>query len=277
MKWFRKRQTTPATGERLTVRVGDDTWFTLADPQIQAYRWLHTYFSRDIEQQVIGLTSALRGEGVTYVSRRLAAVLALDTGEPTVLVDMTLPVTEPPPEAVRLDESLAESGVGQVVEPPSEKALDHDALSDELEEGDHKAGNENRVALGAGQVLTGLVDLDEVLQGTSLPHLRWLPAGGPVDHPATLLRSMALPALLDALADRFVHVVLDLPPLLADPNAIVLCEWCDGLLWVVRAGVTPIPTVKRAMGLAPRDEVLGVVLNGSNLRTPRWLLRLLGF
>ena len=51
--------------------------------------------------------------------------------------------------------------------------------------------------------------------------------------------------LLDSLRSRFDRVILDMPPVVPLADVAVLAPQCDGVLLVVRAGVTPKPLIER--------------------------------
>lgn len=109
-----------------------------------------------------------------------------------------------------------------------------------------------------------------------MPNLSFLPGGSTPKHPSLLLRSEGMTAVIGALKERFDYVVLDLPAVLFSSDSVVLTPLCDSLLWVVRAGVTPIPTVRRAINMVEHDKIVGLALNDARLATPGPLLRLMG-
>jgi Mrp family chromosome partitioning ATPase len=62
------------------------------------------------------------------------------------------------------------------------------------------------------------------------------------------------------LRARFDRIVIDTPPvILADTH--VLARLADGVLIVVRAGVTPRPALEHALAGVDRARVLGIVMN----------------
>ena len=81
-------------------------------------------------------------------------------------------------------------------------------------------------------------------------------------------REMAHPELghqmmqrvIASLRGRFHRIVMDTPPV-ALADTLVLARLADGVLVVVRAGVTPRPAVERALAGIDRDRLLGLVLN----------------
>ena len=69
--------------------------------------------------------------------------------------------------------------------------------------------------------------------------------------------------LIEEVSGRYDRVILDTPACLGLPDAKSISEMCDGLVMVVRAGVTPQEEVKAALDILDRRRVVGLVLNGS--------------
>ncbi len=70
-------------------------------------------------------------------------------------------------------------------------------------------------------------------------------------------------ALVHELKSRYPdrYVIFDSTPLLATTEPEVLGKLVDGIIIVVRAGVTPRETVKQAIASLEKEKILGVVLN----------------
>jgi Mrp family chromosome partitioning ATPase len=69
--------------------------------------------------------------------------------------------------------------------------------------------------------------------------------------------------LIDETASRYDRVILDTPACLGLPDAKSISELCDGLVMVVRAGVTAQEEVRAALDILDRRRVVGLILNGS--------------
>lgn len=174
----------------------------------------------------LAVTSALSGEGVTYVARTFAAVVAHDLGRRVCLVD--------------LDWSSAAEGPG------------------------------------IGDVVAGAADLDDIIESTYWSGLA-LVGPGRVEPSAraALVRSADLDAVIDDLATRFDHLVLEFPPVLATADALTLMRTCDTYLFVVHQGVTTGNVARSALRQLDGAICLGAVLNRSSSRIPRWLAGLM--
>jgi len=116
---------------------------------------------------------------------------------------------------------------------------------------------------GLVDVLLGGVSLEAALVQVPGQQLFLLPGGLAAPRSAGLLESSIMQQTLDTLRGRFDRIVMDAPPItMADTH--VLCRVADGVLFVVRAGVTPRSAVERALAEMDAEKLLGVVLNDSN-------------
>jgi capsular exopolysaccharide synthesis family protein len=123
---------------------------------------------------------------------------------------------------------------------------------------------------GLVDVLAGTASLDDALVLLPDVHLAVLPAGRAPAQPAELLGSSAMRRTLEALRSRFDRVLVDVPPVLPLADVGVLAPQCDGVLLVVRAGVTPKPLIERALNTFEAERLLGVVLNESGGGEPEY-------
>ncbi len=117
---------------------------------------------------------------------------------------------------------------------------------------------------GLADYLCGEADESSIIQAGGKEDLYFIPAGRPVSNPAELLGSARLKPLLDRLAPVFDWIVLDAPPVLAVSDAGILAGLCDGVIFVIRAGVTPHDAAQAACQELKENNLLGVVLNGAD-------------
>lgn len=179
----------------------------------------------------IAFTSALHGEGVTTVSRSLASVLTND-----------------------YDRSVCWVGLGQRALPRRRRT------------------QPDPTPPGLFDVVAGRADFDSVLVRTEDPRLMYLGSGAFGSSERQILaRGPQFADVIDRLAARFDHLVLDLPPLLTGSEGLALLRVADAYALVVRHGVTSIPQVKAAAVEARGTQSLGVVLNRFSSKIPkRW-------
>jgi len=111
--------------------------------------------------------------------------------------------------------------------------------------------------------------LRELVAGTGIvafpsevPNLSVVPSGLSTQSPAQLLTSEAAKARIGALRDRFDYLLIDCPPVLTAAEASSLCRLADGVIIVLRSGLTPRDDVRRAKDLLDGAPIMGVILNG---------------
>lgn len=100
-----------------------------------------------------------------------------------------------------------------------------------------------------------------IVQRDTDEELFFIPAGGFVANPTELLANGRFQALLERLAPAFDWIIVDSPPVLPVSDACILARACEGLLMVVRAGVTSCEHVETALKELQARRLLGVVLN----------------
>jgi Mrp family chromosome partitioning ATPase len=126
---------------------------------------------------------------------------------------------------------------------------------------------------GLAAVLENGASLDEVLIQTSLEGLALLPAGEMAFGRRTLrARGAELKTVIEQLAARFDHLILDIPAIRLTSDAIPLAALGNAACLVIRQGVTPSPEVKRALDDMQHLQMLGAVLNRVRVQTPRLIL-----
>ncbi len=89
-----------------------------------------------------------------------------------------------------------------------------------------------------------------------------LPAGRPESDPMSALTSPRMQRIIEEAKERFDWVIVDTPPIGAVADASLLAERADAIVFVVRAGRTPYPAVRKAIETLGRERILGIVLNG---------------
>ena len=114
---------------------------------------------------------------------------------------------------------------------------------------------------GLSDVLMGGAALDEALVTMPDHRLTLLPAGLLPTHPAELLGSAPMRRVLDTLRTRFDRILIDMPPVAPLADVAIASPLADGVLMIVRAGVTPKPAIERALSGIDQGKVLGLVLN----------------
>jgi capsular exopolysaccharide synthesis family protein len=209
-------------------------------PDVATFRNLYTRVLLGLQAQqhpVLGVTSAIDGEGKTTIASGVAAAVAEDGAllgfgrEPDTVL-------------------LIECNMGT---PPADPRLG------------------KRTGPGLIQVLTGERRLEEAIRPTEIERLSVLRLGEPAHNFPLAIRTATLPDVIEQVRSRFGLVVLDLPAVLNSTDTQVLSRLVDQVILVVRAGVTPAKLVQQAIDQLGEETLLGVVLNDSRSDLPSWL------
>ena len=105
-----------------------------------------------------------------------------------------------------------------------------------------------------------------------------LPGGAIQENPLELIGSNKMKSLVEDLKTRYAdrYIILDSSPLLATTEPSVLNEMVDGILLVIKAGVTPRESVLQALKLLDKKKIIGIVLNGLEFKTEALIRRYFG-
>lgn len=177
--------------------------------------------------RAIMVTSATNGEGKTFVAANLAAGIANDFHTQAVLVDC----------------DFRNPSLSEWFDLPKAKGLS-----------DYLAGN-------------GLHY--EYILKTGLEKLSVLPAGSVQENPTELIGSKKMDALIRELKlqQKNRYIILDSTPILATTEPEVLGRLVDGIVFVVRAGLTPRETILQALQSLEKEKIIGVVLNDLDFKS----------
>ncbi|MDP3238416.1 MAG: polysaccharide biosynthesis tyrosine autokinase [Myxococcales bacterium] len=135
----------------------------------------------------------------------------------------------------------------------------------------HKAfGVPNDV--GVSSLVVGEGKLEDAIKTTEVPGMFLLPCGPVPPNPAELLHTRAFGELLETLDGKFDRVILDSPPVGAVADAVVLATQVNGVVLVLKAGVTHRDVAKRTVRALNdvKAMMLGAVLNDVNLDRSRY-------
>lgn len=114
---------------------------------------------------------------------------------------------------------------------------------------------------GLAEYLRGDCDEFQVIQCGPDANLFFIPGGVQVSNPSELLLGDRMKRLMDLVTPVFDWIILDSPPALPVHDASMLADFCDGVLFVVRAGDTDFELAVKASSEFREKNLLGVVLN----------------
>ncbi len=197
----------------------------------EAYKSLRTnieFLSAADDCKTIMVTSSVPNEGKSNVAINLAITLA-DSGKRVVLVDC----------------DMRKSTISRYLHIPR----DHMGLTNII------TGKECTPLANA---MVNYKDLGIVV----------MPVGTRPPNPAELLATKAVESTFDALKQVYDYIIVDTPPVSVVTDAAVLCKYVDGVLLVVRPGITTIQGAQLSKKNleAVNARILGVVMNGYNVK-----------
>ena len=116
---------------------------------------------------------------------------------------------------------------------------------------------------GLVDYLNDNVDLSFLIRKTGQPKLSLLPSGRPPKNASELLGSGKMIALINELSERYQDriVLFDSPPSVVASETSVLANYTEGLILVVRHGVTKRDQVKKFVDTVGPEKILGIVYN----------------
>ena len=193
---------------------------------------LHEY--RDFSKlKTVLVSSGLPQEGKSFVAANLAVVLAHQRASKVLLIDADL-------RKYSLDKLL-----GCEPEP---------GLADYL------SGKAEAVDVMQRAALT---ETGDDTRTNSLANLTFIPAGRGGDAVADLGTEHRFRELIESVENAFDWIIVDSSPVNLVSDAVHFAHDCDGVLLVVRSGVTRYEVAQRAQAEFKKGSVIGVVLNGS--------------
>jgi len=100
---------------------------------------------------------------------------------------------------------------------------------------------------GLSELLSGETYLEDCLRVDAIGTLDILPAGRIPETHLELLASPEFAELIDLLRARYDRIIIDLAPVQAVSDAIVVGKYADSAIYVVKADGTPMPVIKRGV------------------------------
>lgn len=128
--------------------------------------------------------------------------------------------------------------------------------------------NVKRSHPGISNVVAGQCNLTQALSSVSGADFMLLPVGPIPPNPAEMLATEKMASLIKATREAFDYIVVDTPPVSVVTDAAVLSRLVDGVVLVVRPGVTTIQGAQLSKKNldAVHAHLLGVILNGYNAK-----------
>jgi protein-tyrosine kinase len=126
---------------------------------------------------------------------------------------------------------------------------------------------------GLGDYLENRRDLalSDIMIKTGIGKLVVIPAGNPPASPAELISSDRMRLLIKEIKHRYRdrYIIFDSSPLLMTADSLSLCDYMDGIIFVVQAASTPKKAVTQALSTIKGHNILGTVFNA----VPKYLAK----
>jgi polysaccharide biosynthesis transport protein len=115
----------------------------------------------------------------------------------------------------------------------------------------------------------GSEPLNSLIRPTSIPNLSVVTSGLIPPNPSELVGSPLMKKCLAVLTQRYDHVLVDTPPLLAVTDGSILANMVDGVILVISGGDTPKEAIIRSKHLlaCAQAKIIGAMLNNVDLHT----------
>lgn len=123
--------------------------------------------------------------------------------------------------------------------------------------------------LGLSNLLIGQCSGSEILQKTSLaPNIRVVSAGSLPPNPSELLASDRMGKTLEAFAQVFDVIIIDLPPVVSVSDALAISKFLDGILVVVRQDYCDSKSLHETISQLnfSKARILGFVMTDAKTR-----------
>lgn len=115
------------------------------------------------------------------------------------------------------------------------------------------------------------VPVERIIQNY-MENLDVIPVGPIPPNPSSLLTSKKFVDLFNKLKEQYEKIIIDLPPVLAAADALIISKYTDGLVLVVRAGGTLKHSLKIALENIKTSSanLLGLVINDINEKSSNY-------
>jgi len=116
---------------------------------------------------------------------------------------------------------------------------------------------------GMSGLIAGKNKLDDVIFSTGIENLDVIPSGPVPPNPAEIIGSKKMTELLEELKTRYDKILIDSPPVMAVTDSLLLAGMSDGVVLIIKTGLTARQMVKNALEQieSVKAKVLGAVLN----------------
>ncbi len=193
-------------------------------PEIDYYKVLRQQILRiteDLGGNTIMVTSTLPGEGKTLTAINLAFTFAREYEQTVLLVDC----------------DLRKQNIHEVLGYESDKGLVNYLLNE--------------------------CEISDLIVWPSIEKLTIISGGKTIDQSSEVLGSPLMKELVTDMKNRYPerYIIFDVPPVFAGVDTMIFANLVEHILVVVEADKTPMPELKMALDMLPKEKIRGLILN----------------
>jgi capsular exopolysaccharide synthesis family protein len=116
---------------------------------------------------------------------------------------------------------------------------------------------------GLSDVITNRGGEDSAIRRLRYAHLGVLQVGRTPINSTRMWKSEAIKHLLAHYGGQYDYLIVDTPPVLSLVDTTLISDLMDGVVVVVRSGMTPKAMLQKALASLPRAKLVGTVFNGA--------------
>jgi len=202
----------------------------------EAFRTIRTnmfFASVDTPKKIIGVTSALPGEGKTFFVANLAVSIA--QAEKKVLL---------------IDADMRRPRLHRIFNQKRTPGLSNLIMAKDVE---------NAVD---GVIRTLPEQGIDVIYAGDIPH-----------NPNELLGSQKMKRIIELISVKYDYILFDGSPVLSVSDSVVLTNQLDGIIFIIQAEKTEKNALKQALEMVPDEKILGLTLNNINIQRDGYYYR----
>ena len=120
--------------------------------------------------------------------------------------------------------------------------------------------------IGFSNVLEDRLNIEDAVHQVS-PNLQVLTSGDKDTNPANVLNSPYLESFFEEIESIYDFIIVDTAPITVAADVSILGKLADGIVFVVRPGVSRSNAIKMASGILENanQNILGLIINGTNM------------
>ncbi|MFZ5877405.1 MAG: CpsD/CapB family tyrosine-protein kinase [Nitrospirota bacterium] len=118
-------------------------------------------------------------------------------------------------------------------------------------------------SVGLSDIVTNRGGEDSAVRRLRYEHLGVLQVGRTAINSTRMWKSEAIKHLLAYYSGHYDYLIVDTPPVLSLVDTTLISDLMDGVVVVVRSGMTPKAMLQKALASLPRAKLVGTVFNGA--------------